>query len=33
MDIDRQAIADWFSSWDKLVDGVDFVPARDLFDP
>ena len=33
MDIDRQAISDWFSSWDKLVDGVDFVPARDLFDP
>ena len=33
MDIDRQAIANWFSSWDKLVDGVDFVPARELFDP
>ena len=28
---DIQAIADWFSAWDKLVDGVDFVPARDLF--
>ena len=28
---DRQAVADWFSSWDKLVDAVDFVPARDLF--
>ena len=29
---DVQAIADWFSTWDKLVDGVDFVPARELFD-
>jgi ketosteroid isomerase-like protein len=29
---DRQAIADWFSTWDKLVDAVDFVPARELFD-
>ena len=31
-DEDTRAIADWFSAWDKLVDGVDFVPARDLFD-
>ncbi len=30
---DRDAIADWFSSWDRLVDTVDFVPARALFDP
>lgn len=28
---DKKAIADWFSTWDKLVDGVDFVPARELF--
>ena len=33
MDADCQAIANWFSSWDKLVDGVDFIPARELFDP
>lgn len=31
-DSDRQAIADWFSAWDKRVAAVDFVPARDLFD-
>jgi ketosteroid isomerase-like protein len=30
---DETAIADWFAAWDKLVDGVDFVPARELFDP
>ena len=29
---DVDAIAHWFSRWDKLVDAVDFVPARDLFD-
>ncbi len=29
---DIDGIADWFASWDKLVDGVDFVPARELFD-
>ena len=26
-------MADWFSAWDRLVDAVDFVPARALFDP
>jgi ketosteroid isomerase-like protein len=30
---DVDGIADWFSTWDKLVDAVDFVPARALFDP
>lgn len=30
---DRTAMADWFSAWDRLVDAVDFVPARTLFDP
>lgn len=30
-DEDVRAIADWFASWDKLVDGVNFVPARALF--
>ncbi len=30
---DETAIADWFAAWDKLFDGVDFVPARELFDP
>lgn len=29
---DIDAIADWFAAWDKLVDAVDFVPARELFD-
>lgn len=28
---DTDGIAEWFSSWDRLVDGVDFVPARELF--
>ncbi|MEX2455599.1 MAG: nuclear transport factor 2 family protein [Rhodospirillaceae bacterium] len=30
---DEGRIADWFSAWDRLVDAVDFVPARALFDP
>ena len=29
---DIDDIALWFETWDKLVDGVDFVPARELFD-
>lgn len=32
-DDDCRAISEWFSTWDKLVDAVDFVPARKLFDP
>lgn len=30
---DRRTIAEWFATWDKLVDAVDFVPARNLFAP
>lgn len=30
---DVDAIAKWFATWDKLVDAVDFVPARALFAP
>lgn len=27
------AIRDWFATWDKNVDAVNFTAARDLFDP
>lgn len=30
---DVDAVAKWFATWDKLVDAVDFVPARALFEP
>jgi ketosteroid isomerase-like protein len=30
---DITSIADWVRRWGALVAGVDFVPARDLFDP
>ena len=29
---DIDDIATWFETWDKLVDGVDFVSARELFE-
>ena len=29
---DKQAIANWFSTWEKLIGRVDYVLARDLFD-
>ena len=29
--IDKQAIASWFSTWDKLIGRVDYALARDLF--
>lgn len=30
---DIAAVADWFARWGALVAGLDFVRARDLFDP
>ena len=29
---DKQAIANWFSTWEKLIGRVDYALARDLFD-
>ena len=29
---DKQAIANWFSTWEKLIGRVDYILARDLFD-
>jgi ketosteroid isomerase-like protein len=30
-DADHKSIAKWFRDWGKLVDSVDFIPARELF--
>ena len=30
--VDKQAIANWFSTWEKLIGRVDYALARDLFD-
>ena len=29
---DKQAIANWFSTWEKLIGRIDYVLARELFD-
>ena len=29
---DKKAIANWFSTWEKLIGRVDYALARDLFD-